>query len=159
MARNEFEKEVSDLLKSLFPIAERVDDVAFNRAGGRQVSKKPWDYYGVTQQMHLFWVAEVKRVKATSIPFANFKEHQLQALSNVNKLGLFAWVFINWRIKRLGRAGIAVWLPYVIFETAIDEVKPTRSSLRHDHFHPAWRLERITGGWCVPEEHPYYHGH
>lgn len=159
MARNEFEREVGDLLKGLFPIAERLDDAAFNREGLRQVRQKPWDYYGATYSGR-FWAAEVKRVKSTRFPLVNFKPHQHESMIRLIHYGLLAWVFINWRLGGSRGTGTAIWIPYLLFDVTSRGVQEKgRKSLKSDDFENFWQLERCSGGWSVPNCHPFNRQH
>lgn len=154
MARNEFETEVGILLKSLFPIALKLDDVAFNRDGGRQVTQKPWDYYGCTKKGR-FWVAEAKRVRLRSFPFANLRDHQSVALEEAQKFA-YSWLFINWRIGGFRGTGQAVWITYREYKAVMEDILATtgRISVRPEAFNEHWHLEKVTGGWKAPPKHP-----
>ncbi|OGC94053.1 MAG: hypothetical protein A2W25_11770 [candidate division Zixibacteria bacterium RBG_16_53_22] len=148
MARNEFEREVGELLRAIYPIAERLDDAAFNRAGQRQVRQKPWDYYGATIDGK-FWAAEVKRVKSPRFPLENLKPHQRAGLIVAASVGL-ALVFINWRTDR--KAGIAIMVPFdTYYQVEQAAMANNRKSLKPKDFDSSWQLERVTGGWKVPD--------
>ena len=156
MARNEFEGEVGKFLKAKFPIAERLDDVAFNRESGRQVSKKPWDFYGASWRGK-FWAAEAKRVKSPRFPVDSFRPHQHESLARLEGLGVYAWVFINWRIGESRDTGIAIWVPYSLYmETEKEVTDDGRRSIKATDFTEYWRLSRVTGGWDVPKEHAFF---
>lgn len=159
MARNEFEAEIGQLLKGLFVVAERLDDVAFNRLGGRQVKKKPYDFFGATKT-GLFWGAEVKRVKSHLFPLRNFVEHQHEALATLSMNFCHAWVFMNWRTKKVGGSrgtGIAIWIPYCLFDTTSARVLSAgRKSLRPTDFPSEYTLVRVSKGWFLDITHPLY---
>lgn len=147
MARNVFEREVGEFLKRTFPIAERVDDVAFNRSGSRKVRAKPWDYYGCTAHGQL-WVAEAKSVRNPRFPLANFYPHQHEALSKAEESGATAYVFINWRTGGARGTGDAVMVNYSAFADAISKaLGEKRASLKISDFADSTHLERVNGGW------------
>ncbi len=159
MARNEFETEMGKMLRGLFVVAERLDDVAFNRLGGRQVKKKPYDFFGATKTGS-FWGAEVKRVKSHLFPLRNFAEHQHEALAALSENNCHAWVLINWRTAKVGGkrgTGIAIWVPYFFFDTVCNRVqRDGRKSVQPADFPNNWFLARVPGGWMPHVEHPFY---
>jgi len=149
MARNEFESEIGKFLSDLFPIAERVDDVAFNRYGGHQVKQKPYDYYGCTD-LGAIWVAEIKRVKSSRFPIDNLKEHQIAGLSGVAGVRGNAWLFINWRTGGSRGTGQAAWLTYDYYMGIVGKLGE-RKSIKPNDIEAGWMLDRIPGGWsCAP---------
>jgi penicillin-binding protein-related factor A (putative recombinase) len=154
VARNEFETEVGEFLKENFPMACRIDDVAMNRHGGRQVSKKPYDYYGSTID-GIIWVAEAKRVKSRSFTFGLFKEHQHAGQASCNG---FSFVFLNFRVKSGGcPCGTAWWLPYQEFVNLIELARSFgRSSIAEAYIDKKFALKRKTGGWDVDDKHPLF---
>lgn len=159
MARNVFEVEIKDLLKTIFPVAERLDDSAYNREGGRQVRKKPYDYFGCT--MHgRFFAAEAKMVHEPRFYFpALFSDHQHEALALAARHDAWAWVFINWRhaVKgEWGKPGVAIWCHYCLFKETIDAaLEAGRKSVKPFDFDRKYWLDRVTGGWEPGLNHAY----
>lgn len=149
---NEFQQEISKLLKSTFILAYRLDDTSGNRGGTFQVSKKPFDFFGATQK-GIFWGAESKRVKSERFPISNISPHQRQALIDLYNNNCLAWLFINWRTNN--RTGKAIWIPFEDYcEIEYLAISDNRKSLKIYDFPEKWFLERISGGWKVPKEHP-----
>lgn len=150
---NEFQQEVSKLLRDRFFIATRLDDVAFNRLGGRVVSKKPYDFVGATEDGR-FWAAEIKRVKSRRFPTALIAEHQRLALIAASNSECHSWLFINWRTNR---AGIAIWIPFEDYcDVEYINISKGVKSVTSEDFDSKWQLKRVTGGWEIPETHPLY---
>lgn len=149
---NEFQREVSKLLKSTFSIAYRLDDTSGNRGGTFQVSRKPFDFFGATNK-GIFWGAESKRVKSERFPIINISPHQRTALIDLHNNNCFAWLFINWRFNH--KAGTAIWIPFDEYcEIEYVAIAEDRKSLKASDFKEKWFLSRVTGGWRVPKEHP-----
>ena len=155
MATNIFQREVGQLLRQSFPIANRLDDAFTNREGGFQVSRKPYDFYGCTS-MGTYFGAEAKKVQEIRFPIRNLEEHQRAALSKLEDNTAHAFLFINWRYTH--KAGEAIWIPfhqycaveYLVLSTGTKSLKP-------DNFDEDWFLKRVTGGWSIPETHNLYY--
>ncbi len=152
MARNEFEREVGQMLATIFPFRRRLDDVAFNRDGNRQVSLKAFDYFGCTHSGQ-FWAAEVKRTVQRRFPMENIREHQRAGLGQLAGYGAHAWLFINWRWST-PRAGLAIWIPYLDYIECEKEWKLFHKSVVPADLNSQWFLRRVAGGWRVPDNHP-----
>jgi penicillin-binding protein-related factor A (putative recombinase) len=152
MARNEFEREVGDLLRMHFPFVHRIADAAFNRNLGRQVSKKPFDYFGINADGRAM-ATEVKRVKVNRFAFQDLKEHQFDALDAVWATGGNAILFLNFRVKAPGaRCGRAFWIPFEEFKI-IKGMAATagRKSMRPSDIPACRELARIKGGWRIQD--------
>ena len=152
MARNEFETEVGHLLTKYFPVVHRIPDAAFNREMGRQVSKKPFDYFGSTWFGTLV-AAEVKRVKVNRFSFSDLKDHQRDALKDVRDAIGQAILFVNFRVKSPGfRCGRAFWIPFQVFmEIEALCFDLGRKSMTPDHIPDFCELDRVKGGWVIRE--------
>lgn len=152
MARNEFETEVGKLLESQYPVIHRIADAAFNRNLGRQVSKKPFDYFGSNGSGTIV-AAEVKRVKVNRFSFSDLSDHQRNALRDVWDCNGRAILFVNFRVKSPGlRCGRAFWIPFGAFMEIEERCTDLgRKSMTPDHIPTFCELDRISGGW-VPKK-------
>lgn len=152
MARNEFETEVGKLLEKEYPFVHRIADAAFNRNLGRQVSKKPFDYFGSTEKGTVV-VAEAKRVKMSRFPFSKLADHQRRCLEDVWNICGRSILFVNFRVKTPGAiCGRAFWIPYGIFmKIEATCIASGRKSMTPDHIPGYCELKRIKGGWAVKE--------
>lgn len=149
---NEFQREVSRLLKATFSLAYRLDDTSGNRGGTFQVSRKPFDFFGATNK-GIFWGAESKRVKSERFPIINISPHQRTALIDLHNNNCIAWLFINWRINKT--TGKAIWIPFEDYcEVEYLAISEGRKSIKSLEFDSKWFLDRVSGGWKVPEGHP-----
>ncbi len=148
MARNEFETEVGDYLRKYFRVVHRIPDRAFNRDGGRSVSKSPFDFFGCDHGGHIFG-AEAKRVKVKRFPFNLLKPHQFDALKDVANAGGHSFIFINFRVQEPGlRCGRAFCIPFFDYnDIIIERGKANRKSFRAEHIPAGCELKRVTGGW------------
>lgn len=155
MARNEFETEAGDLLKEYYPVIHRIADAAFNRKLGRQVSKKPFDYFGTDSDGRGI-AAEAKRVKVNRFAFNKLSDHQYNALDAWNKVGGNAMFLLNFRVREPGkRCGRAFWIPFNEYKVLKKSITAEgRKSIRPDDI-PEWcELERVKGGWKIQEGAP-----
>ena len=155
MARNEFEVEAGDLLRMYFPVVHRIADAAFNRKLGRQVSKKPFDYFGTDSDGRAI-AAEAKRVKVNRFAFNNLPDHQYDALNSWSEAGGNTMFLLNFRVKGPGkRCGRAFWIPFAEYKALKTYVTALgRKSIKPDDI-PEWcELERIKGGWKIQEGVP-----
>lgn len=152
MARNEFETETGILLARHFPVVHRIADAAFNRNLGRQVVKKPFDYFGITQKGAPF-AAEAKRVRAHRFSFKALVEHQYEALGDFSCAGGLSLMFINFRVKRPGqRCGRAFCMPFQAYQELVrSRADVGRKSMRPEHIPTQYELARISGGWDVTD--------
>lgn len=151
MPSNKFQQEVGQFLTKKFKVSYRLADAAYNRYGQRSVSSKPYDFFGSTET-GIIWASEAKKVKSIRFPFTNIYPHQHSSLELIESVGGFAWLFINWRLTKGGRA---IWIPHFEFvQLKIDSEKEGRKSIRCDSVPEQWFLNRIRGGWEVPTTHP-----
>ncbi len=151
MASNEFQREIGSLLSKTFPISERLDDSFNNRYGGFQVSKKPYDFYGCDKNGTL-WVLEAKRVKSVRFPLNNLKPHQKTALKSVHANKGNSFVAINWRCGNKGGVSILTTISnYLTVERRVK--KEGRKSIKASDFSSFWFLNKIKGGWEIPQKH------
>ena len=146
---NEFQREVGSFLSDMFTVSYRIDDAAYNRYGQRQVSQKPFDFFGSASDGVLFGV-EAKRTKSPRLPFTEIKPHQRYNLTKLHHNNNYSWLFINWRIDR--RGGKAIWIPYHIYQDIedmlyLDGIK----SVKPEHISEEFFLNRKTGGWNICE--------
>lgn len=153
MARNEFEIEAGDLLRKYFPIVHRIADAAFNRNLGRQVSQKPFDYFGIANGGVTF-AAEAKRIKVNRFAFNKLAEHQYDALDEYVTCGGMSFFLINFRVKAPGqRCGSAFCIPFRDYQDIVNSRRSIgRKSMRPEHVPHQYRLERVSGGWVFSEE-------
>src|SRR4030067_2353920 len=147
---NIFEQECHAFLSNLFPICMRLPDIAYNRYGGRQTSKRPWDFYGCTEY-GVFWVAEAKSVRAKRFPKVNLRPEQREALHKVEENGGHAFILINWRIRQ-PPAGYAVCVPFNIYQRCENGLE-LKSVAPIDIPH-MWFLKRVSGGWDFADFDP-----
>lgn len=152
MARNEFEAEAGNLLGEHFPFVHRIADAAFNRSMGRQVSRKPFDYFGVNSEGRAM-AAEVKRVKVNRFAFQDLKSHQFDALDAVRATGGNAILLLNFRVKATGaRCGRAFWVPFPEFKLIMARTTALgRKSMRPSDIPSGLELARIKGGWEIQD--------
>ena len=150
MSSNIFQNEVDKFLKNNFPVAIRFDDSGKNKFGGFQVTKKPYDFFGATKK-GIYFGAEAKKVQSDRFPLNNLYQHQREALQHLESNKCKSFLLINWRRQR---AGSAIWITYkdyIAIENRI--LESGRKSVKPTDFEEFWFLERVSGGWIVPETH------